>query len=124
LPAPEASKSSPRLTAIKAAHTLVWAFFVACIGAIWLCGLSGDYGRAAGLIGIVSVEVGVLALNRGRCPLSAVARRYTDDERSNFDIYIPAWLAAHTKPIFGLLYGGGIALALAGWIRRTVMAAP
>ncbi len=32
---------------------------------------------------------GVLAANGGRCPLSDLAARYTDERASNFDIYLP-----------------------------------
>jgi len=49
------------------------------------------------------VEVIILAVNRWRCPLIAVAARYTDDRRENFDIYLPLWLAMHNKTVFGAL---------------------
>lgn len=104
-----------RLVAIKAVHTAVWAFFVACILAIWLFALRGEYARAGLSIGIVAVEVLVLMLNGWRCPLTAVAARYTGERHDNFDIYLPRWLARHTKSIFGTLYGAGIALTLAMW---------
>lgn len=50
----------------------------------------------------------MLGLNHGQCPLGIVVGRYTDDRRANFDIYLPAWLAARTKVIFGPLFGGAI----------------
>jgi hypothetical protein len=40
---------------------------------------------------------------------TAVAARYTDDRRVNFDIYLPEWLARYNKQIFGPLYVVGIA---------------
>jgi len=48
-------------------------------------------------------------LNRWRCPLTAVAARYTDDRRANFDMYLPEWLARYNKQIFGPLYALGVA---------------
>ena len=72
---------------------------------------------AAGLAAIVLVEVIVLLLNRWRCPLSAVAKRYTADRHANFDIYLPGWLARHNKSIFGALYLVGVAYTLAHWVR-------
>ena len=104
-----------RLTAIKAAHTVVWAFFVACIAAIWICAATGRLAWAAGFIGVVSVEVVVLILNRLHCPLTPIAARYTDDRRANFDIYLPEWLAKRTREIFGGLYAGAILFTLARW---------
>ncbi|MBB1092471.1 hypothetical protein HUU61_14375 [Rhodopseudomonas palustris] len=39
-----------------------------------------------------------------RCPLTAVAARYTDERADNFDIYLPIWLARHNRLIFGTLF--------------------
>jgi hypothetical protein len=112
------AKLSPAftLTAIKVAHTIVWGFFVACIVAIWAFAWSGNVRSAALSIGIVLIEVIVLIWNGLHCPLTPIAARYTDDRRANFDIYLPEWLARHTKVIFGGLYAGGIVLTLARWI--------
>ncbi len=104
------------LTVIKAAHTIVWLFFVACILAIWAFAARADYPNAALSICIVFVEVVVLAFNGWKCPLTAVAARHTDDRRVNFDIYLPQWVARHNKSLFGTLYLAGIAFTLA---RRT-----
>jgi hypothetical protein len=62
------------------------------------------------MAGLVFVEVAVLAVNGGRCPLTAVAARYTDDRRDNFDIYLPLWLARYNKLIFGTLFVVGLLL--------------
>ena len=107
------------LRAVKTLHTVVWAFFAACIVAIPALGLLGSYGLAAALAGVVLVEVLVLAVNGMRCPLTGVAARYTDDRSDNFDIYLPLWLARHNKLIFGLLFLGGVLFTLArrfGWL--------
>ncbi len=101
------------LVAIKALHTIVWAFFVVCILAIWVFAWRAELIEAALSIGVVFIEVVVLAVNHWRCPLSPVAARFTDDRSANFDIYLPRWLAGHTMPIFGALYVAGIAFTLA-----------
>jgi len=105
------------LTLIKAAHTIVWLFFVACIAAIWFFAARADYQNAALSIGLVTGEVVVLAFNGWTCPLTAVAARHTDDRRANFDIYLPEWLARHNKSIFGTFYLAGLAFTLARWTR-------
>jgi hypothetical protein len=38
---------------------------------------------AAFLTGLVLVECAVLAMNRGRCPLTDLAGRYTEDRTDN-----------------------------------------
>jgi hypothetical protein len=60
----------------------------------------------------------VLAVNRGRCPLTNLAARYTDERAANFDIYLPEWLARHNKSIFGLLFVAGELVLLWRWARR------
>jgi hypothetical protein len=82
-----------RLRTVRLLHTVVWAVFAGCVVAIpWLT-WQGRFGAAAMLAAIVLGEVVVLWLNRWRCPLTAVAARYTDDRHANFDIYLPEWLA-------------------------------
>jgi hypothetical protein len=107
-----------RLRLIKATHTLAWAFFVACIAAIPLLAWTRRFDLALLSIGIVAVEVLVIVINGWRCPLTAVAARYTDDRRANFDIYLPEWLARYNKEIFGSLFGAGILLTVILWFRR------
>jgi len=107
-----------RLRLIKAVHTFAWAFFVACIAAIPLLAWARRFDLALLFIGIVAVEVVVIVVNGWRCPLTAVAARYTDDRRPNFDIYLPAWLARYNKEIFGSLFGAGILLTVALWLGR------
>lgn len=105
------------LTAVKTAHTIVWAFFAGCIVAIPLASWRGEHRMAAWLAAAVAVEVAILALNRWSCPLTAVAARYTRDRRDNFDIYLPLWVARHNKLLFGGLYIAGLAFAIARWTR-------
>lgn len=104
------------LNAIKVLHTLVWAFFASCIVAIPFFAWSKRFDKALILIGIVSIEVLIIALNEWRCPLTAVAAKYTSNRRDNFDIYLPVWLARHNKTIFGLLFAGGLLFTVARWL--------
>lgn len=106
------------LRAVKAVHTIVWAFFASCIVAIPVFAWRGEYRAAALFIGIVAIEVLVLSLNRWSCPLTPVAARYTDDRHDNFDIYLPEWLARHNKVIFGAFYVAGVVLTLLLRIRQ------
>jgi hypothetical protein len=100
------------LRKIKLTHTLVWAFFATSIVAIPICSFLRNQRLAFACIAIVAVEVLILVVNRMSCPLTAIAMRYTDDRRANFDIYLPEWLARHNKAIFGSLYFIGIVTTL------------
>lgn len=105
-----------RLAAIRLIHTVVWAFFVACIGAIPVLAWRREFGGALLCIGLVGVEVLVLAFNRWRCPLTPIAARYTAVQPDNFDIYLPLWLARYNKQLFGTLYLAGVFLTAALWL--------
>ena len=104
------------LAAIKALHTAVWLFFAGCIMAIPFAGASGHFLWAAGLSGLVLIECAVLLLNRGRCPLTDLAGRYTTNRQANFDIYLPLWLARYNKAIFGTLFAAGEVFVLVKWL--------
>ena len=109
---------SRKLFAIKALHTLAWGFFAGCIVAIPLTVHAGKLDVAGVLIAVVFVEVMIVAINRGRCPLTDVAARYTADRADNFDIFLPAWLARYNKAIFGALYLGTLLYALVSWLEQ------
>ncbi len=84
-------------------------------------GALGEFRWAMVLTGAVLVECAVLALNKGRCPLTAIAEPYTADRRDNFDIYLPEWLARYNKWIFGALFVVGEVAVLVMWLRASQM---
>jgi hypothetical protein len=110
------------LTAIKLFHTLIWAFLAASILALPVAGVLRRFRWAAIITMIVLLECGVLAINGGRCPLTDLAARYTVDRGSNFDIYLPNWLAEHNKVVFGVLLVVGELVVFGYWLRNTIAA--
>jgi hypothetical protein len=104
----ELHDAARRLRTVRVIHTAVWAVFAGCIVTIPLLASQERFGAAAILAALVLLEVVVLWLHRWSCPLTAVAARYTDDRRANFDIYLPEWLARYNKQIFGPLYVAGL----------------
>lgn len=92
------------LVAIKLLHTAIWLFFAGCIVAIPVAGAFRQFYWAGVLSCLVLMECAVLALNRGQCPLTRLAGRYTEARTENFDIYLPRWLARNNKAIFGTLF--------------------
>jgi hypothetical protein len=105
---------TPRIAlfTIKSLHTLVWSMFVAAIVAVPVAARLDAWGVVAALVALVFAECVVLLANGMRCPLTAIAARYTDDRRPNFDIWLPEWLARHNKSIFGTLFLFGLAYTL------------
>lgn len=111
--APAPAENAAALRAVRLVHTLAWAVFATSIVLLPVCAWIRRFDLASWLVGVVFVEVLVLLVNDWRCPLTAVAARYTSNRRANFDIYLPEWLARHNKVIFGTLYVAG--LAFMGW---------
>jgi hypothetical protein len=105
-------KALPPIVAIKLIHTVIWAFFAACVAAVPVLALMRRCKWAGISIAIVMAEILVLELNGGRCPLTNVAARYTRDRADNFDIYLPVYLARHHKTIFGTLFLAGLCVYL------------
>ena len=97
-------------------HTAIWAFFVGCILALPIAGLMHRFDWAGILTVLILVECGVLALNRGRCPLTNWAGGFTDERGDNFDIFLPEWLARHNKAIFGTLFVVNEFIVLSCWL--------
>lgn len=108
-------ESSRKLFAIKAFHTVVWAFFAGCIVAIPIAVYYDNLRGAVFLAALVLVEVAIIGLNRGSCPLTGIAARYTSDRSDNFDIFLPVWLARYNKVIFGTLYACALVYTLVTW---------
>jgi Na+/citrate or Na+/malate symporter len=106
-------RTATKLTLVKTVHTLIWLFFVCVIGSIVTAGITG---RITGLTWVammlIVLEGIVLSFNRGTCPLTPLAARYTSERGDNFDIYLPRWLARHNKRIFTPVAVAGIFLVV------------
>ena len=55
-------------------------------------------------IGLIIAEVIVLLFFKMICPLTIMARKYSDSSEENFDIYLPNWLAKYNKPIYTVFF--------------------
>lgn len=111
-------KSKLLLNVIKITHTSVWAIFASCIILIWVFAFLEAYNKAMIAIAIIIVEVIVLAVNGWQCPLTKLAANYTNERNSNFDIYLPAWIAKHNMLIFGSLFLLGVVFTFLRWIGK------
>jgi len=107
-----------KLRLIKLLHTAIWAIMAASILALPWAGWVGQFRWALGLTLLILGECLVLGLNRGRCPLTDMAARYTEDRADNFDIYLPLWLARYNKSIFGFLFVASELIVVWRWAGR------
>ena len=101
------------LRKIKIAHTAIWVFFVTVIFYILY---TGFFDRVTTLtwigIGVVIAEGLILLIYGMYCPLTLMARKYSDSKRDNFDIYLPNWLARYNKLIFTTIFLLAVILVL------------
>ncbi|MBV6404241.1 MAG: hypothetical protein IT228_13095 [Flavobacteriales bacterium] len=109
--------ASGKLVIIKLVHTVIWVALSAVIFYLLYAVLADRIGRWFWWgLALVGLEVVTLLLFRLSCPLTVVARRYSDSQRANFDIYLPEWLARHNKTIYSVI----MAAVLAGMVWRLV----
>lgn len=93
-----------KLVLVKTLHTLIWVFFNIVIFYMLYAALTNRLdGWLWTCYALVITEGIVLAVFKFICPLTLVARRYSDSARDNFDIYLPEWLARYTKVIYTAL---------------------
>jgi hypothetical protein len=98
-----------KLLTIKLVHTLIWAFFVAVIFYILYSGVTNTITIYTWIgIGLIIFEGLVLLVFKMSCPLTVVARNYSDSQKDNFDIFLPNWLAKHNKLIFTSIFVIGL----------------
>ena len=94
-----------KLIVIKLIHTLVWLFFNAVLAYLYFAVLTGKVGNWFWIgIAVIAIECIVLISLHWKCPLSYLARRYSDSEKENFDIYLPLWLAKYNKEIYSIFF--------------------
>ena len=55
-------------------------------------------------IGLIISESIVLMFFKMICPLTIMARKYSNSTKENFDIYLPKWLAKYNKLIYTLFF--------------------
>lgn len=98
--------TSQKLTLVKSIHTAIWVFFNLVLIYLYYTVLSSNINYLFWIgIGLFGLEMLVLLLYRWHCPLTFVARRYSDSPMDNFDIYLPLWLARYNKSIYSALLG-------------------
>ena len=104
---------SEKLIAIKFIHTLIWLFFISAIFYILFSGISNKINSYTWIaIGLVIGEGIVLIVFKMFCPLTILARKFSNSNKDNFDIFLPNWLARYNKIIFATIYLIGLIIVL------------
>jgi hypothetical protein len=95
--------SMSKLTVIKIIHTIIWFFFFAVFFYMAYAVIANKIDKYVWMgITFFSLEVIVLLVFKNNCPLTIIARRYSNSTKDNFDIYLPNWLAKNNKVIYSV----------------------
>ena len=106
--------ANKKLTGIKLIHTMIWFIFVFAILYVCYAGVFNKVNRLVWFcVGAVLLECIVLSVNKWKCPLTSIASKYNaNNHSSNFDIFLPEWLAKHNKTLFSIIFFVGLSLVL------------
>jgi len=100
-----------RLTAVKAAHTAIFAAVGAALALIVWDGLRQRTSRRTVAAAAVALgETAVFVGNGFTCPLTPLAEELGADRGSVADIYLPGWFARRLPVIAGTALVAGLAL--------------
>ena len=97
-------RNETKLIQIKTIHTLIWIFFNFVIFYMLYAAIVNklDVWLWIGY-GIIFLEGVTLVIFKSFCPVTVLARKYSNSSKDNFDIYLPNWLAKHNKLIYTLI---------------------
>ena len=106
-------KDADKLFVIKLVHTLAWAFFVSAILYTLYSGVTGTINKLTWIAIFFTIGEGLVLLAfKWNCPLTLIARKYSNSNKDNFDIFLPNWLARHNKFIFTSIFILALTLVL------------
>jgi hypothetical protein len=93
-----------KLKLIKTVHTVIWICFNVVIFYMLYAAIVNKLDVWLWLgYGLILLEGITLVVFKSFCPVTILARKYSDSTKANFDIYLPEWLAKHNKLIYTLI---------------------
>jgi hypothetical protein len=97
--------NAAKLNIIKLVHTVIWLFFNTVIFYLYYAAITYKIDKWVWIgIGLILVEGLVLLIFKSFCPVTVIARKYSDSTKDNFDIFLPEWLAKYNKLIYTSLF--------------------
>jgi len=100
-----------KLNIVKFVHSIIWVFFNWVIFYLYYAVITNKIDKWVWIcIGIILLEGVVLLLFKRICPVTLIARKYSDSTKDNFDIFLPNWLAKHNKLIYITLFVMALAI--------------
>jgi hypothetical protein len=105
-----------RLSAVRAAHTLIYLVMASATVLVLFAGLTGATGGWLHVaLALVLLEAAIFIGSGMKCPLTAVAVRYGATHDGHWDTFLPERCTRHTLTVFGPMMLFGVALLLICW---------
>lgn len=93
-----------KLATVKVVHTLVWIFFNVVIFYMLCAVITGKIDKWLWTgYAIILLETLTLIAFGNYCPLTVIARKFSDSSKDNFDIYLPNIIAKYNKQIYSAI---------------------
>lgn len=106
------------LSTIKTVHTIIWLFFNIVFFYMVYAVIVNKIDKYVWIgMSLFALEIIVLLVFKSKCPLTIIARRYSNSAKDNFDIYLPNWLAKNNKVIYSvflIVFLGGLVYRVYG----------
>lgn len=94
-----------KLNIIKSIHTIIWLFFNTVIFYLYYAAITNKIDERVWIcISLILMEGLVLLTFYKLCPITIIARKYSESGKENFDIFLPNWLAKYNKLIYTGLF--------------------
>ncbi|MFZ1323463.1 MAG: hypothetical protein WAT71_18075 [Ignavibacteria bacterium] len=95
-----------KLVLTRLIHTVIWLIFNVVIFYLLYAVIVNKIDKWVWYgLGFFLMEGLILIIFKNFCPLTLIARKYSDSTKANFDIYIPEWLAKNNKLIYSGILG-------------------
>ena len=93
--------AASKLTLVKTVHTIIWVFYNLVIFYLLYAVIAGKIDKWVWTgLGLFLFEAIILIIFKMKCPLTLMARKYSNSGKANFDIYLPNWLAKNNLKIY------------------------
>jgi hypothetical protein len=90
---------------LRVVHSVIFWIMVACLLYILYCAVARRYDWTLVVaLGFIFVEGVALAVNRFRCPLTALAERWGAGHGAITDMFLPGWLASNTFKVSTVVF--------------------
>src|SRR4051812_25713602 len=104
-----------KLTLVKLVHTIIWVFFNIVIFYLLYAVVTNKIDRWVWIcLSLIFSEGIILIVFKSFCPITLIARKLSNSQKDNFDIYLPNWLPRYNKKIYSAIVLLAIAILIYG----------